>query len=860
MTEMRNRRLHLALVFVLAGTSCGDNKSASTVPDSWTLAGRAVTLKVERSPFAYSVTDGSGKVVLSTSTNDGVAGYGPLGWTTGTATLASTITPGYFGITTMLDPWRDAWQVSSATQTSNALALLLTKSGSSDGMTVTFTAGDTSLRVEAQMTTIGQADRSAQAATTPTAWEAAFATPSTNEGFLGLGERFTRTNFRGLAMYSFAEEGGIGSGENQPAGPHNPYPNGEAMTYYPIPFFMSTNGYGFWLDTTYWNEYDFAIDEPDTWRIWTIAPTLAFEIYVPDPADSRAWTYQIIDQFTNRTGRPMIPPQWTLGPRRRIGRDQMQNGEFEIQEMRDLDLSLTVMDDTEHYQPSGVAATDEPGILQWNTYAKTIGIRTCAYYNPFFNIDPTSVIYPLTQTGVADNYFLEDATGTPSEVFLLTGSDLVNLYAVDFTSAAATAWFQPRFDQAINDGYTGWMYDFGEYTQPDVVASSGMTGYELHNLYPVIYHKAGFDYMQASSLKDDWLTYVRSGYTGAAQYSPLVWSGDPAASFDPTNGLPSMVRAAINIGLSGVPNWGGDIGGYKCIADGAQAADGELLTRWIEMGSTTPDMHDENACVGGDESMKATIWTSTDAQTAWKTYAKLHTRLEPYFYSLACAATQTGAPIIRHMFLENPDHPEWAGVDDVYYIGPSILAAPVVVRNDRTKTFDLPDGHWLDWQAQTVIEGGQEVTLDAPLDKLPLLLRDGSLIPMFDPTIETLQDADPPNPAVIGPSAVAGVLDVVGFLSAGMNASFTTCQGQTFTAAYAGQFAPPSLPLAASASGLDLSTCTGCYLTTPLAGGLTRVQISVAADAPATSAGGLTVGASPGLRVRYDLFLLDPQS
>src|SRR5262249_4001733 len=155
-----------------------------------------------------------------------------------------------------------------------------------------------------------------------------------------------------------------------------------------------------------------------------------------------------------------------------------------------------------------------------------------------------------------------------------------------------------------------------EYTQADAVGANGMSGEELHNLYPVLYQKAAHDKLESGPHAGDWLLFARAGYTGASQYVPVVWSGDPAASFDPADGLPSMVRAAINMGISGVPNWGGDIGGYHCFADGAEKADGELLTRWIEQGSMEPDMHDENACVGSDSSAKATIWTSPDAQAA----------------------------------------------------------------------------------------------------------------------------------------------------------------------------------------------------------------------------------------------------
>src|SRR5438874_1535441 len=112
------------------------------------------------------------------------------------------------------------------------------------------------------------------------------------------------------------------------------------MTYYPVPFFLSTAGYGFWLDTTYYNQFDFAVDGA-TWDSWQVGPDVAFEIYVPHTGDARPWPLQVIDTFTAATGRPMVPPDWSFGPRRRINRDGMVAGVPEVQAMRDNGLAIT---------------------------------------------------------------------------------------------------------------------------------------------------------------------------------------------------------------------------------------------------------------------------------------------------------------------------------------------------------------------------------------------------------------------------------------------------------------------------------------------------------------------------------------
>jgi alpha-glucosidase (family GH31 glycosyl hydrolase) len=271
------------------------------------------------------------------------------------------------------------------------------------------------------------------------------------------------------------------------------------------------------------------------------------------------------------------------------------------------------------------------------------------------------------------------------------------------------------------------------------------------------------------------------------------------------------------------------------------------------MGAMCSNMHDEDACAGGS-GPKASIWTSTDARAAWAEYALLHTRLEPYLLALAAAAHTSGAPLIRHLFLEHPDRADLASVDDSYYFGPALLVAPVVKRGATSRTLALPDGAWLDWRDQKLITntGGGSVTLDAPLAKLPLLLRDGQLVPLLDPSIQTLDEEA--HPGVIGPAEVASVYDVVGLVTrATGSARFTLVDGSTLTAQWSGGFAPPAL--AAASSEADLASCAGCWLRETLDGGLARVRIS-APDGD-LAAGGLQLSAHTGRRVRWDLYLTE---
>jgi alpha-glucosidase (family GH31 glycosyl hydrolase) len=809
-------------VLFLLLASCG-----SSVPATLTIAADGITVTVSTRPYRYTVADASGTVVLASAPEGSGDGWGPVGWTTGQLFWGTIAVPGYFTFDTQLDPWRDAPSVTQATQLDPATLELTLSSGVVQKLAVRAST----LRVENRAT----GDK-------PRAWSAAFSSPA-DEGFFGFGERFNRLDQRGLSLYSWAEEGGLGKDEQTPKSATNPWPNGETMTYYPVPFFVSTKGYAFWLDSTWRNQFDLATDHPDEWRVWDVGPSLAYEVYVPIPDDARPWPRQLVDLFTATVGRPMVPPAWAFGPRRRINRNAMVGSVLEAQAMRDADLALTSVDDALHFLPAGSELGIQPEVAAWTQATAALGLRAIGYYNPYVSKDP-SPLDALKQQGLDNGWFLKSADGTPSVVFLISGKFL-NLYTYDVTQPDAVASFTSQFQRAFDLGYSGWMYDFGEYVQPDVVASNGMSGEELHNLFPVLYDQAGHDALEAGPHKGDWFFFARSGYTGASQYVPVVWSGDPDASFDDALGLPSVVRAQMNIGVSGVPHWGSDIGGYKCAGGGHASADGELLARWIEFGALGSDMHDEDACAAAqDPGAKATIWTSSDAQSAWKTYARLHTRLFPYLYTLAQEAHQTGAPTVRPLFLEFPD-PALLKIEDEYLVGPAILSAPVVTRGARSRTVTLPDGQWLDWNAGAVVSG--TVTADAPLDVLPLYLREGQLIPLLDPTIDTLLDTAT-DATVVGPAKVGATYDVVGLVGASRAATLSLYDGTRLDVSWQGGFAAPALPVAATEA--ELATCAACWLKDGQ-----RVRISASGS---VQAGGLLLSAQGARRIRWDLFLVEP--
>lgn len=805
-----------------------------------TLATRHGGVEVVRDPLSYRIRDPRGAVVFATLPDEPSGGYAPVAWTEGKVQYRAVQSPGYTSVRAELEPWRNRFVVDDVWSSEDALSLRLVDDldASRPAVVLSFRVRPRAVRVEAELE--GHA---------PRAWSVAFVAQK-QEAFLGFGERYNRTNQRGLDVFNWCEEGGIGIGEGTRAGPRNPWPHGELMTGYPVPFFLSSEGYAFWLDTAYWSEFQLASERENAVRAWHVGPTMAFEVFVPSDDGARAWPLQLVDAFTERTGRPMVPPAWAFGARRRVRAGRVE----ELLRMRAEDLAVTAVDDATHFFPDASHSGREAALATWVAEARDLGYRVNGYYNSLVAREARDPMQMIRERGLRERYFLARRDGSVPAPWIYTGGRVVHTHLFDFTDRAAISLFQDTFEWSRSLGYSGFMYDFGEYVPADVVSADGTTGEELHNLYPVLYARAFADARARAG--GDLFAFMRSGYTGAAAYMPMVWSGDPAASFEDSDGLPSVVRAGINLGVTGVPNFGSDIGGYHCIADGPRAADEELWTRWIQAGALMPNMQDQDACVGVKRRWRKTsIWKSQRVLDAYREFARLHTRLYPYFHTLSRDANRTGAPIIRHVFLEHPDELELASVDDVYYLGSALLVAPVVVRGETRKKLRLPRGVYVDWNTGARLEGPAEVALDAPLERLPLLLRSGHILPLLDERIDTL--AEEQSEQIVSLKDVGRRYDVVGALSLGQTARLELHDESRFAATLQGVIDYPRLGRRVADTG-ELRSCEACFLVSELDSGITRLRVTAARGV--VVAGGLRLEQYGVERAHWDLYLVLPAS
>lgn len=754
--RLRFAPFFFVLAALVPNAACDDSKAPGA---QVRIDGGPASVKVTLDPFAVVILDANGAEVLSTLSGGGADAYGGPGATRDDGLDNVKVIPGWDGFVTDEKPW-----------THPSTGTLLSRTDTSASFELDGGAGSIVIDVTLAGPKVTIATAVKDGAPTWNKTTLAFALRP-DEHFFGLGERFASVDHRGLSMYSWAEEGSLGGGEGVPPSDTNPYPNGPSMTYFPVPFFMSSAGYAMHLATTFRTETHFGSERPDAWRVAVNDVKLETVIYVhDDPLAS-------LDDFTRDTGRPMVPATWVFGPRRIVERGNMALGMAEQTALRVNKIPTTAIDDNVHFLPASSQTGIETQLAQWTKDVHAQGFKVLAYNNPYVSTSLAGAKDDLAY-GKAHGLFALQPDGTIGETFFISGQSQT-LATIDLTKPEGVAWFQDLLRRSLALGYDGWMHDFGEYVRRPWKFGDGRNGEAVHNEFPVLSAKAAHDLL-VKEKPDDFLFYVRSGYTGTQQYVPGVWSGDPEATFDETQGLVANLRAGLNLGMSGVPLWGSDISGFKCITDFPN--DKEVYLRWAEVGAMSPLMMDETACSnpisGGRQKWK--LWNDQETIDIYGAQARLHTRLAPYFEVLAREANATGIPIMRHPFLYHPHEPEVWTVDSAFYLGPSLFTAPVVHRGQTTRDTWLPPGTWVDLADYVAYDGGKHVTIPAPLAKLPLLIKDGGIVPMLDASIDTLAPAT--DPTVVTKEKVADRLDVVVALSPGKDAQITLADGTVLSA------------------------------------------------------------------------------
>jgi alpha-glucosidase (family GH31 glycosyl hydrolase) len=213
------------------------------------------------------------------------------------------------------------------------------------------------------------------------------------------------------------------------------------------------------------------------------------------------------------------------------------------------------------------------------------------------------------------------------------------------------------------------------------------------------------------------LVFGRSGWTGQ-QATGHTWAGDQASDFW---SLRVLVAATLNAACSGFSNWSHDVGGYlghRLV----ERCPPELLVRWLQFGCFTPLMHAHGR-------MPQEPWHySEQVCSLYRAYVSLHEQLVPYVRAAAATAARAGLPIVRPLCLIDPEDPRGWVTPDAYGYGPALWVAPVLDSGAREREVPLPHGEWIETWSGARVRGGVEMTVDAPLSRVPVWVRSGSIV------------------------------------------------------------------------------------------------------------------------------------
>jgi alpha-D-xyloside xylohydrolase len=513
-----------------------------------------------------------------------------------------------------------------------------------------------------------------------------------------------------------------------------------ASTYKPIPFYMSTSGYGLWLDTT--GEASFDLNATDKNEIVVDAATAKLRIVLFAGPQFPA----ILNRFTAQAGRSILPPYWAFAPWK--ARDYHQN-QAQVQEDVDKNRALGL--------PASVILIDSPWAATYNDYkfnpqqfddpaamVKYIhaqGYKLVLWHTPWINSksDPpkepgfAGKIAPLAenyQFAADQNLFVKNANGSSYVGRWWKGEGSL----IDFTYPKAKQWWQDEIRKAIAAGADGFKDDDGEGNFfGDVKFFDGTDPRVMRNRYSVLYNNAVEELIQ-KDLKGNGVLLARSVTTGANGLG-FLWGGDNEASFSALNGLPTVVTAGLGAGLSGMPLWTADLGGYEATPDTPNA---RLLERWTEYAAFSPIMEVMSSKNIGPWDFDANGPPgSHQALDIYRRYAVLHMSLFPYRYAAAQEAAQTGMPLMRALVLLYQDDPRARAIRDEYLFGPDFLVAPVLDAGTQRAVY-LPAGSWVDYWTGKPAAGGATVVADAPADTIPVWVRAGAVIPKIPEDVMTL--------------------------------------------------------------------------------------------------------------------------
>ncbi|TFF36394.1 glycoside hydrolase family 31 protein [Mucilaginibacter psychrotolerans] len=530
------------------------------------------------------------------------------------------------------------------------------------------------------------------------------------ESFFGLGDKATEFNLRGKRLKNWNTDA-YSYGWNQDP------------LYRSIPFYISVNegiAHGIFFDNTFKAHFDFGCEDATKTSFWADGGELQY-YYIHGPH-----MMDVVKNYHILTGTHPMPPLWALGyhqcrwsyyPENKVR--VIANGFRQNKIPCDgIYLDIDYMDG---YRCFTWNPKYFPNPRKMIEDLNANGFKTVVIIDPGIRVDDN---YWVFKEGKEKRYFCRRSDDYFMEGHVWPG----RCQFPDFTNPEVRTWWGDLFDDLVDLGVAGVWNDmnepavFGAGTFPDDVRHQydGFRGShrKAHNVYGMQMVRATYEGLRKQMKNKRPFTITRAGYAGVQRYSS-VWTGDNVASWEHLKiGNVQLQRLSV----SGISFCGTDIGGFS------GEPDGELFTRWIQLGTFSPFMRAHSA---GDTKEREP-WSFGEPFTSInRKFIELRYRLIPYLYSTFWEHHRYGFPILRPVVMHEQETLANHFRQDEFTYGDKILICPVLEPGQQSRTLYLPKGKWYNFWTLESVDGGQEITVATPLDTIPIFVKAGSVIPEY---------------------------------------------------------------------------------------------------------------------------------
>lgn len=485
-----------------------------------------------------------------------------------------------------------------------------------------------------------------------------------------------------------------------------------------VPMFVTPNGFAMLIDNTYRGEFDFGASDSNLFTYTAEGGELTYYVIEASSIPEQ------LEQYTWLTGRQPLPPRWILGFTQSKNRYRSESEARSIVEMmrkKQFPCDAIVLD-LAWFKNMGDISWD---LDAWPNHEKMInqflsdGIKTILITEPYI-VEHSRHFQEASMKG----YFAKD---DKEKTFLLRdwwscGFDC-NAALLDLTNPDARRWWWNKHPSIFGKNVAGIWTDLGEPEKhPETMMHFMGSAVKIHNIYNLLWAQSIFDGFNQIKPNERVVNLTRSGFAGIQRYGALPWSGDVARSF---GGLAVQLPMLLNMGMSGIAYHNSDIGGYA-----RNPTTPELYVRWMQYGVFCPVTRTH----GAGESVKGSPtepWQfGEEAESISRKYLQLRYALLPYNYSLAFENYSSGIPFARPLFWMDPADPALSNESSSFMWGDAFLVSPIVAAGERKKEVYLPKGVWTNFWTDVKEQGGSSIIVDAPLHKMPIFVKAGSIIPM----------------------------------------------------------------------------------------------------------------------------------